>query len=125
MCRGALTSVSMRCPRDPRSGITWPGGPMPSDLTTLDPDVLAQVVGALVVMTPEGQVVSWDRGAEILFGFSPEEALQRSIFELVIPADRAAETREQMQKALVIGAAVYESERSRKDGSSLPVGVSM
>jgi PAS domain S-box-containing protein len=98
---------------------------MPSDLTTLDPDVLAQVVGALVVMTPEGQIVSWDRGAEILFGFSAEEALQRSIFELVIPADRAAETREQMKKALAIGAAVYESERVRKDGSALPVGVSM
>ncbi|HEU0092901.1 MAG TPA: PAS domain S-box protein, partial [Vicinamibacteria bacterium] len=98
---------------------------MPSDLTTLDPDVLAQVVGALVVMTPEGEILSWDRGAEILFGFSPEEALHRSIFDLVIPADRAAETREQMQKALAIGAAVYESERLRKDGSALPVGVSM
>ena len=98
---------------------------MPSDLTTLDPDVLAQVVGALVVMTPEGEIVSWDRGAEILFGFSAEEALHRSIFDLVIPADRAAETREQMKKALAIGAAVYESERSRKDGSSLPVAVSM
>src|SRR5258707_10991292 len=101
------------------------GGCMPSDLTTLDPDVLAQVVGALVVMTPEGEILSWDRGAEILFGFSPEEALHRSIFDLVIPADRAAETREQMQKALAIGAAVYESERLRKDGSALPVGVSM
>ena len=37
---------------------------MSSDLTTLDPDVLAQVVGALVVMTSEGEIVSWDRGAE-------------------------------------------------------------
>src|SRR5438552_11511152 len=98
---------------------------MPSDLPTLDPDVLAQVVGALVVMTPEGEIVSWDRGAEILFGFSPAEALRRSIFDLVIPPDRAAETREQIQKALAIGAAVYESERSRKDGSSLPVAVTL
>jgi two-component system cell cycle sensor histidine kinase/response regulator CckA len=115
----------MRCPDDPLARDPMVGGSMPSDLTTLDPDVLAEVVGALVVMTPEGEIVSWDRGAEILFGFSPEEALHRSIFELVIPASRAAETREQMQKALAIGAAVYESERSRKDGSSLPVAVSM
>lgn len=82
-----------------------------SDLTTLDPDVLAQVVGALVVMTPEGEILPWDRGAEILFGFSPEEALRRSIFDLVIPADRAPETREQMrgdeEKALEAGCDGY------------------
>jgi len=96
-----------------------------SDLTTLDPDVLAQVVGALVVMTPEGEILSWDRGAEILFGFSPEEARHRSIFDLVIPPSRAAETREQIQKALAIGTAVYESERLRKDGSAVPVAVSL
>jgi len=98
---------------------------MPFDLPTLDPDILAEVVGAVVVMTPEGEVVSWDRGAEILFGFSPEEALGRSIFDLVIPPDRAAETREQIQKALAIGAAVYESERRRKEGSAVPVAVSL
>src|SRR5260221_2705641 len=98
---------------------------MPSALPTLDPDVLAQVAGALVVMTPDGEIVSWDRGAEILFGFSPEEALGRSIFDLLIPPDRAAATREQIQKALAIGTAGYESERLRKDGSSLPVAISM
>src|SRR5260221_14073394 len=98
---------------------------MPFDLPTLDPDVLAEVVGAVVVMTLEGEVVSWDRGAEILFGFSPAEALGRSIFDLVIPPDRTAETREQIQKALAIGAAVYEAERRRKDGWAVPVAVSL
>src|SRR6202008_2164986 len=53
------------------------------------------------------------------------EALLRSVFDLVIPPERAAETREQMKKALTIGAAVYESERLRKDGSVLPVAVSL
>ena len=57
---------------------------MPSDLPTLDPDVLAQVVGALVVMTPEGEIVSWDRGAEILFGFSPEDLAQPETYEVLI-----------------------------------------
>ncbi len=98
---------------------------MAADPTTLGPDVLAQFMGALVVITPEGEIVSWDGGAEILFGFSAEEALRRSIFDLVIPAHRTAETREQIQKALAIGAAVYESERTRKDGSILPVAVSL
>ena len=44
---------------------------------------------------------------------------------MVIPPDRAPETREQIQKALAIGAAVYESERVRKDGSSVPVAVAL
>src|SRR6266550_266007 len=89
----------------------------------LDPEVLDQFVGALVVLTPEGEIVSWNRGAELLFGYSQEEALRRSIFDLVIPPDRAAETREQVQKTLAIGAAVYESERVRKDGTFVPVAV--
>src|SRR5207245_3640553 len=85
-----------------------------ADLTTIDSEVLEEVLGALVVLTPEGEVLSWNRGAEILFGYSREEALRRSIFDLVIPPERAAETREQIQKTLAIGAAVYESERRRK-----------
>ncbi|PYQ50623.1 MAG: hypothetical protein DMF78_15215 [Acidobacteria bacterium] len=87
---------------------------MTADLTTIDSEVLEEVLGALVVLTPEGEVLSWNRGAEILFGYSREEALRRSIFDLVIPPERAAETREQIQKTLAIGAAVYESERRRK-----------
>jgi len=98
---------------------------MASDLTALTPEILELLVGAVVVLTPDGQVVSWDHGAEILYGFTREEALQRSLFDLVIPPGRAAETRDQIQKALAIGASVYESERVRKDGSSLPVAVTL
>jgi PAS domain S-box-containing protein len=65
-----------------------------SDLTTFDPEVLEQFLGAVVVLTSEGETLFWDRGAEILFGFSREEALRRSIFDLVIPPERATETRE-------------------------------
>src|SRR4029079_2349389 len=38
---------------------------------------------------------------------------------------RRAETREQIQKTLASGATGYESERLRKDGTSLPVAVSL
>jgi len=96
-----------------------------SELTTLDPDVLDQVLGALVVLTPEGEILSWNRGAELLFGYSRDEALGHSIFDLVIPPDRATETREQISKTLAIGGTVYESERRRKDGSLIPVAVSL
>ena len=98
---------------------------MPSERTTLSPDVLEHLVGAVVVLTPEGEILSWDHGAESLFGFTREEALSQSVFDLTIPPDRAAETREQIQRALAMGATTYESERRRKDGSTLPVAVSL
>jgi protein-histidine pros-kinase len=98
---------------------------MPSDVTTLDPAILDEILGALVVVTPEGEIVSWNRGAEVLFGYTADEAVRRSIFDLIVPPERADETRKQFEKTLAIGASAYESERRRKDGSSLPVAVSL
>jgi PAS domain S-box-containing protein len=95
------------------------------DTTTLDPEVLDQILGALVVVTPEGEILSWNRGAEVLFGYSAYEARGQSIFDLIIPPARVAETREQIQRTLAQGAAVYESERKRKDASIVPVAVSL
>ncbi|HXB55917.1 MAG TPA: PAS domain S-box protein [Vicinamibacteria bacterium] len=95
------------------------------DPPTIDPEVLQHFIGALVVVTPEGEILSWNRGAEILFGYSEQEATHRSIFDLIIPPERATETREQIQKAAAMGAAVYESARVRKDGSTVPVAVSL
>src|ERR1051325_6839889 len=93
------------------------------DSVSLTPEILEHLLGALVVLAPEGEVLSWNRAAEILFGYAKDEALHRSIYDLVIPPERAQETRAQIQKALGGGAAVFESERIRKDGGSLPVAV--
>src|SRR5256885_9726528 len=101
------------------------GTSMILDLVPLDPEFLQQVLGALVVLTPDGEILSWNRGAEILLGYSTEEALRRSIYDLVIPAARAEETRSQIQRALGSGASVYESERVRKDGGSVAVVVTL
>src|SRR5438552_7156203 len=98
---------------------------MTPDPTPLGPEVLDQILGALVVLRPEGEILSWNHGAEVLFGYATGEARGRSIFDLVIPPERAAETREQIQRALARGAALYESERRRKDGSTVPVAVSL
>jgi PAS domain S-box-containing protein len=96
-----------------------------SDLRGLAPDVFDRLVGAILLLTPEGEILSWDRSAELLFGFTQQEAHGRSIFDLIIPPARQAETREQIQKTLAIGAISYESERLRKDGSLVPVAVSL
>ena len=88
-------------------------------------DIVEGFLGALVVFTPEGLVLSWNSGAESLFGYTSQEAEGRSLFELVIPPDRVAETREFMDRALTTGSAEYESARRRKDGSPVSVAVSL
>jgi signal transduction histidine kinase len=58
---------------------------------------------ALIVVTPDGRVVSWSGGAERMFGFTADEAVGR-----VLPEPRGDVT-------------VYETTRLRKDGSSMIV----
>ena len=98
---------------------------MSSNPTTLDPELLEQFLGALMTLTPEGQILSWNRGAEVLYGYSAEQALGLSIFDLIVPSDRAEETRNQIEKAVLAGAATYESVRLRKGGLSVAVSVSL
>jgi len=96
-----------------------------SGATPFDPELLEQFLGALVMLTPEGTVLSWNRGAEILYGYSSPEAIGRSIFDLIIPPELAEETRDQIEKSVVAGFAIYESSRRRKDGSTVAVAVSL
>jgi PAS domain S-box-containing protein len=85
----------------------------------LDGSLVEELLGALIILTPPGEISFWNRGAEALCGYASEEALNRSLFDLIIPADRAEETREQVRKALETGSAVFESEVHRRDGSSV------
>ena len=48
---------------------------------------------ALIAMSAEGDVSFWSAGAERIFGCTGDEAVGRSIFELIVPADRIDETR--------------------------------
>jgi PAS domain S-box-containing protein len=59
-----------------------------------------------------------------LFGFSPEEALGKRPSELIVPAERTAET-DWIKEAVVQGQKVtLETRRQRKDGSLVDVSVS-
>ena len=48
---------------------------------------------AVVVMTVEGRVVHWSKGAQSCFGYAPGEALGQAFDDLVVPADRGPEQR--------------------------------
>ena len=45
---------------------------------------------AILVKTPEGVIVSWNRGAERLYGYSAQEALDSHV-SLIVPEERQGE----------------------------------
>jgi protein-histidine pros-kinase len=91
----------------------------------MEPSLADSFLGALVTLTPEGQVLDWNPGAERLFGFSRAEAIGRSLLELVVPPDRVEETHREVRRALDTGFAGFESVRRRKDGSRVHVDVAL
>ena len=80
---------------------------------------------AIVAKDLEGTVLSWNRGAEELYGYSAAEMMNQNI-AAVIPADRANELAEILAR---VGADEriqhYETVRLHKDGSILDVSVTI
>src|ERR1044071_5131626 len=80
---------------------------------------------ALVAVTFEGRIRAWNPGAEAMFGYSGDEALGRSIVDLLTAEDQRAEARAQLAEVIRTGFVLTETTRVRKDGSTITVDVSM
>jgi PAS domain S-box-containing protein len=79
---------------------------------------------AIVSYKLDGTVLTWNQGARILYGWSPEEMIGRSV-SAVIPEHRMAQHLQQIQDIAVgKGAQEYEAARRRKDGSIVQAAVS-
>jgi PAS domain S-box-containing protein len=73
---------------------------------------------AIFTMDMEGTIVTWNKGAQALFGFSPQEAIGRDTSMIFLPEDRKAQVPEQeIHLALLNGRAIDERWHLRKDGS--------
>lgn len=80
--------------------------------------ILNETPDAVVVTTLDGKVVCWTNGAQAVFGYTSEEALGRTLDELIVPRGLAdASDGEMLRQALQRGQASYESMRRAKDGS--------
>src|SRR4051794_35471185 len=73
---------------------------------------------AIFMLDPEGHVVSWNRGAELLKGYRPEEILGRH-FSVFYPADALARgwPEHELRMARAEGRFEDGGWRVRKDGS--------
>jgi len=80
---------------------------------------------AIVSKTLEGRILSWNRGAERLFGYTPAEAVGQPIF-MIIPPERHDEERTILDR-LVRGERIehYETVRMTKDGRRLDISLSI
>jgi PAS domain S-box-containing protein len=79
---------------------------------------------AIILISPDGEVLHWNRAAEALFGYTPAEAVGRLLADLIIPPDHRGHERQVLESAAQRGLAVYESIRQRKDGSLVHVNAS-
>jgi PAS domain S-box-containing protein len=78
--------------------------------------ILDETPDAVVITRLDGEVVYWNNGARLVFGYSGEEATGRRLAELIeVPGldDGGAAVR----RTLGAGAASYESVRRAKDGA--------
>jgi PAS domain S-box-containing protein len=79
---------------------------------------------AIVSKDLNGIIQSWNRGAERLFGYSESEAIGRSI-ALIVPVERRNEE-DKVLSAIRSGQAVeMETVRRHKDGSSVPISLTV
>jgi PAS domain S-box-containing protein len=80
---------------------------------------------AIVSLGLDGRITSWNRAAAELYGYPAEEAIGQSI-ALVLPADRAQEERDILER-ISMGERIehYETVRQRKDGALLDISITV
>ncbi|MCI0449305.1 MAG: PAS domain S-box protein [Chlorobi bacterium] len=80
---------------------------------------------AIYAMSLDGQIQSWNPGAEKLYGFSEREAIGRNI-SIVIPVEKKSELNHLLNK-ISKGERIesYETKRQRKDKSILDVSLTI
>ncbi|HTU59949.1 MAG TPA: PAS domain S-box protein, partial [Polyangiales bacterium] len=88
--------------------------------------IVANANDAIIGKSLSGTVISWNKSAERIFGYTAEEAIGRQLSDLVVPADRQHEE-VAILSSIGRGEAVprFNALRKRKDGSLIEVSVSV
>jgi PAS domain S-box-containing protein len=119
-----------------RSALPPPGGWHRNDLTShAEQQARASTLLASIVDTSDdaiiskdltGVITSWNKSAERLFGYTVEEALGKTVAELLVPEDRQDEEPDILAR-LQRGERVdhFETVRRRKDGALLELSLTI
>lgn len=100
-----------------------------SEQSEIDRFMLGAIVessnDAIISKDFDGKILSWNKSAERIFGFTKEEVIGQNI-TIVFPIERLAEEVEIMEKVRA-GIAVnrYETVRTTKDGRYVPVSLTV
>ena len=79
---------------------------------------------AIIGKDLEGRIVSWNRGAERMLGYSAEEMIGHTVDPLLAP-DRHGEEVEVIEKVRRGEIAHYETQRIRKDGTPIHISLTV
>jgi PAS domain S-box-containing protein len=83
--------------------------------------ILEHTVDAVVILDPDTRIVSWNEGAELIFGYKPEEVIGKPL-SFLLPPERWEQCRENFKKALLEGYMKdIETVRITKDGRTVVV----
>jgi protein-histidine pros-kinase len=80
---------------------------------------------ALIALSPAGEVLFWNTGAERIFGHPRADALGRRLDDLIVPPERLAEAQATFEETLRAGFTLIETVRHRRDGSRVVVDIVM
>ncbi|HJV96173.1 MAG TPA: PAS domain S-box protein [Albitalea sp.] len=86
--------------------------------------VIDETPDALITASAHGVVQFWNRGAETIFGYTRDEAVGRTLAELVLPAAQVEEEAAIDREAAMGEVQCRETVRRRKDGSLIYVNAS-
>ncbi len=76
---------------------------------------------AITLSDLDGRIIAWNRGAELMYGYTEEEALRMTMWQIT-PAACVRENKEFIRR-LMAGEAIvsFETQRSTKDGRTLDI----
>src|SRR5688572_7663280 len=90
---------------------------------------LARVVGAsgdaILITTAEGEIQTWNRGAERLFGYTAKEVAGRAVGDFLVPADRVAAYSRALDEARTGREVQLETVLVHRSGRPIDVSLSL
>ncbi len=88
-------------------------------------DLVENAGDAILSTNMEDRILTWNRGAEVIFGYSKDEAIGQSL-AVLLPPDRMRELEEVRNKVQLTGVIRnLEVRRKRKDGAMIDVALAV